>query len=61
MVVNNDFLTFSMVIEWENAVLSELDRTRWILKQLHKQLGEVIASGVWMIRLMLKRLAKGAA
>ena len=36
MVVNNDFLTFSMVIDWENAVLSELDRTRWILKQLHK-------------------------
>jgi hypothetical protein len=45
MVVNNDFLTFSMVFEWENAVLSELDRMRWIFKQLHKQLGEVIASG----------------
>jgi hypothetical protein len=45
MVVINDFLTFSMVTEWENVVLSELDRTRWMLKQLHKQLGEVIASG----------------
>jgi hypothetical protein len=35
-------LTFSVVIEWENALLSELGRTREMLKQLHEQLTEAV-------------------
>jgi hypothetical protein len=45
MMVNREFPTFSMVIEWENAVLSELDRTREMLGELHQQLGEVVERG----------------
>ncbi len=44
-MANTDSLTYSMVIEWENAVLSELDRTREMLAQLHEQIVEVVEMG----------------
>jgi Glycosyl transferase family 2 len=37
--------TFSIVIEWENARLSELGRTREMLRRLHEQLEEVGGRG----------------
>ena len=39
--VDRSLPTFSIIIEWENARLSELGRTREMLRRLHKQLVEV--------------------
>jgi hypothetical protein len=41
MTANKELPTFSLVLEWENARLSELGRTQEMLKRLHEQIVEV--------------------
>ena len=41
--MKNALPSFSAIVEWENAVLSELDRARRMLRQLSNQIGDIEA------------------